>query len=141
MRGMPTANHSGRHCSADPAGRESLSPSRRAGVDGGRGHDRLVSWASGRLLERRHVKFVVLQQEHERPDVGELQQRFSSRKSGSRARAIDAWFGFRGFVVCLVGAEASPAVDARAGLTPTNQRDSTGSMIWFIQLHSEMKSS
>jgi hypothetical protein len=34
-----------------------------------------------------------------------------------------------------------PAVDARAGLTPTNQRDSTGSMICLIQLHSEMKSS
>ena len=89
---MPTANHSGRHCSADPAGRESPSPSRRAGVEGGRGHDRLVSWASGRQLEQQCVQLVVLQQEHERPVEREQQHRFSSRKP-LQADASPIWRG------------------------------------------------
>ena len=49
-------------------------------MEGGRGHDRLVSWASGRQLEQQRVQLVVLQQEHERPVEREQQHRFSSRK-------------------------------------------------------------
>jgi hypothetical protein len=49
-------------------------------VEGGRGHDRLVSWDPGRQLEQQRVQCVGRKQEHERPVEREQQHRFSSRK-------------------------------------------------------------
>ena len=61
-------------------------------MEGGRGHDRLVSWAAGRQLEQQRVQLVVLQQEHERPVEREQQHRFSSRKP-LQADAGPIWRG------------------------------------------------
>ena len=61
-------------------------------MEGGRGHDRLVSWAPRRQLEQQRVQLVVLQQEHERPVEREQQHRFSSRKP-LQADAGPIWRG------------------------------------------------
>ena len=49
-------------------------------MEGGRRHNRLVSWAAGRQLEQQCVQSVVLQQQLERPVEQEQHHRFSSRK-------------------------------------------------------------
>ena len=73
-------------------------------------HVRLVSWAAGRQLERQRLgRLVVCRPRLKQRVEREPRHRFSSRKSGCRARAIDGGDGSGRSCLCGVAiGSASP---------------------------------